>query len=87
MLALKQKGGLEKKILKGGGSYQKKVPFLKGGDGKVEVKFSWPNSKLKILALWVFLGIQETQNSKFSPTMVELYCISSHFGNAMWMHH
>ena len=50
-----------KKILKRGVSIQKGVPLLKG-----------PNSRLKILALWAFLGIQEMQNSKFSPTMVEL---------------
>ena len=47
--------------------------LLKEGCGKVKVNFSWSNSRLKILALWAFLGIQEMQNSTLSPTLVELY--------------
>ena len=39
ILALKQKGRLEK-ILKRGGSIQKGAPLLKGGTGKVKLKFS-----------------------------------------------
>ena len=33
------KGGAGKKFLKGGGSIQKGVPLLKGGAGKVKIKF------------------------------------------------
>ena len=63
ILALKQKGVLGK-ILKG-------VPLLKGGAGKVKINFLWPNSRIKILVSWAFLGIQEMQNSKFSPNMMK----------------
>ena len=43
------------------------------GAGRVSTIFSWPNSGLKILALWAFLGIQGMQNSKFSPTIMESF--------------
>ena len=56
--------GAGNKILEGG-LIQKDLSLLKRGAGKVKVNFSWPNSRLKILALWAFLFIQEIQNSKF----------------------
>ena len=62
--------GAGNKILEGG-LIQKDLSLLKRGAGKVKVNFSWPKSRLKMLALWAFSSIQEIQNSKLSPTMVE----------------